>query len=342
MISWLPAAHIAERGAHYYLPVTKGVEVSICPDPRTIIDFLPTVRPTWFFAVPRVWEKLKGGLEAMMANLPDEQRIRYHVVSPERTAVERRTILALRREQRIVDDDVAADPHDARLPKSVDERPPALGDHGRIATAEIAVASIHQEIETLRADYSCKRLNLGGVVGELVIVIVIRDSDAVLLRNVCRFDQFCGFSLHFHMAERAVRRESILELLHELEHVALRRVGENGIRHDVIKRLRQRRQVELLATERIEEEAVAVVKDPVRQRKLRLAFFDRVSHHVETPVTLVIDRRTRIAQDVSYVSAEVEDVLAVPVSLTQLLREIGELPGFRRKKGHRSPAYSAA
>ncbi len=75
VISWLPAAHIAERGAHYYLPMTKGVQVAVCPDPRTIIDFLPTVRPTWFFAVPRVWEKLKSGLEAMLAALPDEQRV---------------------------------------------------------------------------------------------------------------------------------------------------------------------------------------------------------------------------------------------------------------------------
>jgi long-subunit acyl-CoA synthetase (AMP-forming) len=32
------------------------------------------VRPTWFFAVPRIWEKLKAGLEAMSAGLPDEQR----------------------------------------------------------------------------------------------------------------------------------------------------------------------------------------------------------------------------------------------------------------------------
>lgn len=75
VISWLPAAHIAERGAHYYLPMTKGVQVAVCPDPRTIIDFLPTVRPTWFFAVPRVWEKLKSGLETMLEALPDEQRV---------------------------------------------------------------------------------------------------------------------------------------------------------------------------------------------------------------------------------------------------------------------------
>jgi long-chain acyl-CoA synthetase len=73
-ISWLPAAHIAERGANYYLPVVKGLEIVICPDPREIIQFLPQTRPTWFFAVPRVWEKLKAGLEAMLAGLPDEQR----------------------------------------------------------------------------------------------------------------------------------------------------------------------------------------------------------------------------------------------------------------------------
>src|SRR3954466_8097567 len=74
VISWLPAAHVAERNAHYYLPVTKGVSVHVCADPRKIAEFLPKVRPTWFFAVPRIFEKLKSGLEAMMAGLPDEQR----------------------------------------------------------------------------------------------------------------------------------------------------------------------------------------------------------------------------------------------------------------------------
>jgi long-chain acyl-CoA synthetase len=74
VISWLPAAHIAERGANYYLPVAKGLEIAICPDPREIVQFLPQAPPTWFFAVPRVWEKLKAGLEAMLDGLPDEQR----------------------------------------------------------------------------------------------------------------------------------------------------------------------------------------------------------------------------------------------------------------------------
>ncbi len=74
VISWLPAAHVAERNAHYYLPMARGLTVTICPDPRKIAEFLPKVKPTWFFAVPRIFEKLKTGLEAMLAGLPAEQR----------------------------------------------------------------------------------------------------------------------------------------------------------------------------------------------------------------------------------------------------------------------------
>ena len=72
VISWLPAAHIAERNAHHYLPVVFAAEVTACPDPRKIAEFLPQVRPNWFFAVPRIWEKIKSGLEAMLAGQPEE------------------------------------------------------------------------------------------------------------------------------------------------------------------------------------------------------------------------------------------------------------------------------
>ena len=70
VISWLPAAHVAERNAHHYLPVAFGLTVTCCPNPRDILAYLPAVRPTWFFAVPRIWEKLKSGLEAMLAPSP--------------------------------------------------------------------------------------------------------------------------------------------------------------------------------------------------------------------------------------------------------------------------------
>ncbi|MHB8492870.1 MAG: AMP-dependent synthetase/ligase [Solirubrobacteraceae bacterium] len=74
VISWLPAAHIAERGAHYYLPVIHGVSVTICPEPTRVVEFLGRVRPNWFFAVPRIWEKLRAAMEAGMAGLPDGER----------------------------------------------------------------------------------------------------------------------------------------------------------------------------------------------------------------------------------------------------------------------------
>jgi long-chain acyl-CoA synthetase len=74
LISWLPAAHIAERMAHHYIPVIYAGTITPCPNPRDVLSYLPQVRPTWFFAVPRIWEKLKAGLEAMQAAQPEEQR----------------------------------------------------------------------------------------------------------------------------------------------------------------------------------------------------------------------------------------------------------------------------
>src|SRR5215208_114596 len=75
VISWLPSAHIAERMAHHYLPIVYGMTVTCCPNPREIVGYLPAVRPTWFFAVPRIWEKLRSGMESyVFAPGSDERR----------------------------------------------------------------------------------------------------------------------------------------------------------------------------------------------------------------------------------------------------------------------------
>jgi long-chain acyl-CoA synthetase len=74
VISWLPAAHIAERAAHHYIPIVYAGQVTCCDNPREVMSFLPQVRPNWFFAVPRIWEKLKAGLETMLAQQTEEQR----------------------------------------------------------------------------------------------------------------------------------------------------------------------------------------------------------------------------------------------------------------------------
>lgn len=74
VISWLPSAHIAERAAHHYLPTIFGLTITTCPNPKELLTYLSAVRPHWFFAVPRIWEKMKAGLEARLAGMPEEQR----------------------------------------------------------------------------------------------------------------------------------------------------------------------------------------------------------------------------------------------------------------------------
>jgi long-subunit acyl-CoA synthetase (AMP-forming) len=74
IVSYLPMAHVAERNVSHYLPMLCGFTVTCCPDAREVMAYLPEVRPTWFFAVPRIWEKLKAGLEQSLAAAPEEQR----------------------------------------------------------------------------------------------------------------------------------------------------------------------------------------------------------------------------------------------------------------------------
>jgi long-chain acyl-CoA synthetase len=74
VVSWLPMAHIAERACSHYLPMLLGFTATCCPNPREVVAYLPEVRPSWFFAVPRIYEKLKAALEAGMAAEEDETK----------------------------------------------------------------------------------------------------------------------------------------------------------------------------------------------------------------------------------------------------------------------------
>jgi long-subunit acyl-CoA synthetase (AMP-forming) len=74
VISWLPMAHIAERASSHYLPMFVGFSTTDCPDPRQVAAYLPEVHPTWFFAVPRIWEKLKAAIEAGVEAEQDPER----------------------------------------------------------------------------------------------------------------------------------------------------------------------------------------------------------------------------------------------------------------------------
>jgi long-subunit acyl-CoA synthetase (AMP-forming) len=75
-ISFLPAAHIADRWAsHYSAFMTYGNTVTSVAALPDLFAVVAQVRPTVFGAVPRVWEKLKAGLEAkgVTKDTPGEQ-----------------------------------------------------------------------------------------------------------------------------------------------------------------------------------------------------------------------------------------------------------------------------
>jgi long-subunit acyl-CoA synthetase (AMP-forming) len=78
VISYLPAAHIAERFGTHYAQILFGHTVTCCPDPRDLARVLSEARPTTFMAVPRIWQKLKAAVEpnlpAPFGHLPEQAR----------------------------------------------------------------------------------------------------------------------------------------------------------------------------------------------------------------------------------------------------------------------------
>ncbi|HNM96903.1 MAG TPA: AMP-dependent synthetase/ligase [Marmoricola sp.] len=76
-ISYLPLAHIAERVLATYSPPFFGSHVHAIPDPAGLLGALGEVHPTAFFGVPRVWEKIKTGISAKLAEdpNPDNQKM---------------------------------------------------------------------------------------------------------------------------------------------------------------------------------------------------------------------------------------------------------------------------
>ncbi len=86
-VSYLPLAHIAERMFSIYLAIGYGGHVYFCHDAAALAAATSVVRPTGFFGVPRVWEKIEAAIKAGLAGEPDPER---------RAAVERARQISLR------------------------------------------------------------------------------------------------------------------------------------------------------------------------------------------------------------------------------------------------------
>jgi long-subunit acyl-CoA synthetase (AMP-forming) len=73
-VSYLPLAHIAERMFTIYLALDGGWQVHFCHESAALVPTIAAVRPTAFFGVPRVWEKIQAGISARLAAETDPAR----------------------------------------------------------------------------------------------------------------------------------------------------------------------------------------------------------------------------------------------------------------------------
>jgi long-subunit acyl-CoA synthetase (AMP-forming) len=74
VVSFLPHAHIADRGLSHYGAMVWGTSITCCPDMTQVFAHVADAHPTFFGSVPRLWEKLKAALEAGIEAEPDAAR----------------------------------------------------------------------------------------------------------------------------------------------------------------------------------------------------------------------------------------------------------------------------
>ncbi|NRD45352.1 MULTISPECIES: long-chain fatty acid--CoA ligase [Corallococcus] len=74
LVSYLPLSHIAEQIVSLHSPLLMGTQVYFADSLDALGKNLTEVRPTVFFAVPRVWEKFKTKAEEGLAAQPPLKR----------------------------------------------------------------------------------------------------------------------------------------------------------------------------------------------------------------------------------------------------------------------------
>jgi long-chain acyl-CoA synthetase len=62
-ISYLPSSHSGDRFFRHYYPIVRGAQVTSVADAAQLPEVIAQLHPTTFAAVPRMWEKLKAGVE---------------------------------------------------------------------------------------------------------------------------------------------------------------------------------------------------------------------------------------------------------------------------------------
>jgi long-chain acyl-CoA synthetase len=96
VLSYLPLSHIAEQVLSLHGPLLLGAQVFFADSTDSVPQNLKEVRPTFFFGVPRVWEKFKAKAEEGFRSQPP---LRQRVLAWARGVATQYHTLALRHEK---------------------------------------------------------------------------------------------------------------------------------------------------------------------------------------------------------------------------------------------------
>lgn len=91
LLSYLPLSHVAAQIVDLYIPIVVAATIYFADEGAlkgTLVENLKLAKPTTFFAVPRVWEKIyekmmqvgsqSGTIKKMLGNWAKNQSLQYY------------------------------------------------------------------------------------------------------------------------------------------------------------------------------------------------------------------------------------------------------------------------
>jgi long-chain acyl-CoA synthetase len=82
IVSYLPLCHVAERMMSVFLPLNSGATVNFAEGVDTVTADMREILPTFFLAVPRIWEKMMAGVSIKMKDASWLKRKMYEMFLP--------------------------------------------------------------------------------------------------------------------------------------------------------------------------------------------------------------------------------------------------------------------
>lgn len=82
IVSYLPLCHVAERMMSVFFPINSGATVNFAESVDTVTTDMRDILPTFFLAVPRIWEKMMAGIIIKMKDASWLKQKMFHTLMP--------------------------------------------------------------------------------------------------------------------------------------------------------------------------------------------------------------------------------------------------------------------